>query len=290
MKTSTASVTTPSETWTLSDLVIACIAREFRGELIATGATLHSYLAARVAKALHHPDLAIVGGSLAGFDCPVVVPQILNEEFVCGHTSPAPIDWMEQWDLISADKLRIFLGPAQIDRYGNSNISVLGDWSKPKVQLVGSRGIPDDAVRISELYFHVTQHSPRTFVERVDFVCGLGFGEERHRLGLTTGLPKKVISDLGVFGFDAEREHMVIETLHPGVSLELCQERTGFEWPASNGSIDVTPLPSDDELACIRGIDPCGVRIIGSDDAPPDLLDRIAAAEDELIQEMASRA
>ncbi|HWC13845.1 MAG TPA: CoA-transferase [Actinomycetota bacterium] len=285
MSTQTAPATTTSQTWTWSDLIIACIAREFHGEVIATGATLHSYLAARVAKALYESDLAIVGGSLAGFDCAIIVPQVLNDEFVCAHTSPAPIDWMEQWDLIAADKLRIFLGPAQIDRHGNSNISVLGDWSKPKVQLVGSRGIPDDVVRISELYFHVVQHSPRTFVEKVDFVCGLGYGEERKRLGLTTGLPRRVVSDLGVFGFDADRGHMVIESLHPGVSLESCQERTGFEWPPSDGSIPITQPPSEDEMHCIKALDPCGVRFLGTDDAPPDLLERIAAAEHELIHE-----
>lgn len=278
----------PGRDWTAAELVIACIARHFHGEVIATGATLHSYLGARLAKALYEPDLVIVGGSLAAFDCPVL-PQVLSDEFVCAPTAAARVDWLEQWDLIAADRFRIFLGPAQIDRRGNSNISVLGDWSRPKVQLIGSRGVPDDAVRVSELSFHVAVHSPRTFVEEVDFVCGLGYGDRRRELGLTTGLPRTVVSDLGVFGFDAQREHMVIETLHPGVDFSRCQERTGFSWPDPGGPVPVTPQPTDEELRCIREVvDPYRVRDLGADDAPPDLLERIMAAEDRLVAQASS--
>jgi glutaconate CoA-transferase subunit B len=274
----------PQHDWSLAELLIACAAREFHGELVATGATLHSYFGARVAKAVYEPDLVIVGGSLAAFDSDIR-PQILSEAFLCGPTA-ARIDWTEQWDLISADKFRIFLGPAQIDRQGNCNISVLGDWARPKVQLIGSRGVPDDAVRISELYFHVQKHSRRTFVERVDFVCGLGYGEERRRLGLTTGLPERVISDLGVFGFDADAEHMIIESLHPGVSFELCQERTGFAWPEPDGPIPVTPPPTDEELRCIREVvDPYGIRDLGTEHAAADLLSSVLAAEEKLVAE-----
>lgn len=279
-----------ARTWTTEELVISRIAREFRGELVAVGATLLSYLGARVAKILYESDLALVGGSLVGFDCPVT-PAVLNDEFVCAHTSPSAIDWLEQFDLIAADKFRIFLGPAQIDRHGNSNISVLGDWSKPTVQLVGSRGIPDDVVRISELYFHVAEHSPRTFVERVDFVCGLGYGPERRSLGLTTGVPRRVVSDLGVFRFDAERDHMVIDTLHPGITLDVCQERTGFAWPNSASSVEVTSEPTADELDCIREVvDPYGVRSLGANGRFAELFGRLIAAEDELIERVRPRA
>ncbi|MDI3417607.1 CoA-transferase [Streptomyces luteolus] len=271
--------------WTTDELVIARIARDFSGEVVATGATVHSYLAARLAKALHAPELAIVGGSLAGFDCPVT-PQIPGDEFVAGHLAPAPLDWLEQWDLITADRFRIVLGPAQIDRHGNCNISVLGDWSRPTVQMIGSRGIPDDAARLSELSYHVVRHSTKTFVERVDFVCGPGFGAERRRLGMTTGLPRRVVSDLGVFGFDPAGEHMVIESLHPGVSFEHCRQRTGFAWPEPAGPIPVTAPPTEAELRCLREVvDPHGVRLAATGQATPELLATLYAAERRAIAE-----
>ena len=122
-------------------------------------------------------------------------------------------------------------------------------------------------------------------MERVDFVCGLGYGPERSRLGIETGLPRKVVSDLGVFGFDTERNHMVIESLHPGVTFELCQERTGFAWPDSKPSIEPTPEPTPDELDCIREVvDPHGIRLLGTSDDFPELFSKLVTAENELIE------
>lgn len=250
--------------WSTDELVISQLARIFPpGEYVATGATMHSFLAAQVAKLLYNPDLILVGGTLVGFDC-APGPKLLSDEFLCGESALGPIDWMEYFDMIAADRFRIVLGPVQIDAHGNSNISLLGDPARPAVQLVGSRGIPDDVVRISEMFFHVRRHTPRSFVERVDFICGLGYGERREALGLTMGRPSVVVSDLGVFGFEGNQ--MVIRSLHPGVTSEMLQERTGFIWPEIDGPVPLTPPPTSDELRCIREtVDPFGARLLEDD-------------------------
>lgn len=260
--------------YTLEELLIARMARAFKGERIATGATFLGDIAARLAKLLHDPDLILVGGlSHAAFDCDAEGAQF-GGEWSAHPSSRMVIGWEEIFDSIAHGKLQIFIGPVQLDRRGNANISAIGSWQQPRIQLIGARGLPDDLWGNDEFFYHVRRHSRHCFVEQVDVVCSLGFGEERERLGLTRGWPGVVVSDLGVFDWDRERGEMRIETLHPGVSFDLVQERTGFRLSDNGGRpYPVTAAPTAEELDLIRNVvDPSGWRRMDSREASPELL------------------
>jgi acyl CoA:acetate/3-ketoacid CoA transferase beta subunit len=271
--------------FTLEELIIARMAKEFKGEAIATGATFLGEMAARLAKALYQPDLLLVGGgSHAAFDCDVE-GRYFSAEWNTTPTARMVVGWEELFDMIAHGKLQIIVGPVQIDRRGNANISAVGSWLKPKVQFIGARGLPDDLWGNEKFFYHVRRHSKHAFVEQVDIVCALGFGKERERLGLKLGLPGTVISDLGVFGWNSADGHMCIESLHPDVTFEQVQAKTGFEWPSAYGrSFPVTTPPTAVELDLIRNtIDPLGWRRLESNEGSAALQLALCAQEAELV-------
>jgi acyl CoA:acetate/3-ketoacid CoA transferase beta subunit len=171
--------------------------------------------------------------------------------------------------LIAQGRLQIWIGAVQVDRWGASNISVVGPWEKPRVQLIGARGVPDDLWGCERLCYHVRTQTRRSFVERVDFECAFGHGERRDAYGGRAAPPGLVVTDLGVYDFDPEGAGMRVVSLHPGVSFETAQGRTAFPLlPPPSGEIPVTPAPSAEELACIRErIDPAGLRRLESAEA-----------------------
>lgn len=269
--------------FTVEEQVISVLAQIYRGEVIAVSATVCGDIAARLAKALYAPEIVLMaGGSMAGFDC-APTPKGLNDEWISSATAVRGSDWIETFDYISAGKYAICMGPVQVDRTGSCNISVLGDWRKPKVAMIGSRGIPDDMVRLAELTFHIRRHTPRALVEQVDFRCGLGFGPERDQLGLTLGVPRMLVTNLGVFDFDRTGAGMRVRSLHPGVTVEDVQQATGFALLPAEGEIPQTPPPTEEELHWIRErLDPLGARRLDSPSPPPGLLAELAGREREL--------
>jgi glutaconate CoA-transferase, subunit B len=151
-----------------------------------------------------------------------------------------------------------FMGGAQIDMYGNINTSVVGsDYWKPKVRLPGTGGANDIASLCREVFI-LTAHEKRRFVPRVDFVTSpawLGGDGARGRAGLLFGGVSRVVTTLGVFGFDPDSKRMRVEALHPGVTLETVRGETGFELLTAP-DVGVTEPPTDDELAMLRALDP----------------------------------
>ncbi|HHY12261.1 MAG TPA: 3-oxoacid CoA-transferase, partial [Firmicutes bacterium] len=125
-----------------------------------------------------------------------------------------------------------FLGGAQIDRYGNINSTVIGDFHKPKVRFPGSGGA-NDLASLCWRTLMISPHDARRFVEKVDFITTPGYltgPGARKEAGLPpdTG-PYKVITNLCVMGFDRETKHMKVESIHPGITKEDIIKNTGFE-------------------------------------------------------------
>ena len=151
-----------------------------------------------------------------------------------------------------------FMGGAQIDQYGNINTSVVGtDYWKPKVRLPGTGGANDIASLCREVII-LTAHEKRRFVPRVDFVTSpgwLGGSDARRRAGLLFGGVSRVVTTLGVFGFEPATRRMRIEATHPGVTTEQIRENTGFPLGEAE-RVTVTEPPSDDELSMLRALDP----------------------------------
>ena len=145
------------------------------------------------------------------------------------------------------------MGASQIDRWGNQNISAVGDWKHPKVQLLGSRGAPGNTIHHPTSYW-VPRHSPRVFVERVDFVSGVGYdraatlgeGARFHEI-------RAVVTDLAVLDFATPDHAMAIRSLHPGVTLEEVVAATGFQL-ARPARVPRTRCPTDEELTLLREV------------------------------------
>ncbi len=155
-----------------------------------------------------------------------------------------------------------FSSGAQVDAVGNLNSVCIGDYRKPKVRLVGPILQPEHLAFFRREYIMVPHHSRRNFVERVDYVSGVGWpggSAGRKALGLDWGGPELVFTPKCIFGFDKEKGRMEVRSIHPGVSHADLRGRTGFDL----GSLDDVPetaLPSREELDVLRHrVDPNGM-------------------------------
>ena len=146
-----------------------------------------------------------------------------------------------------------FLGGAQIDRFGNLNTTVIGDYRRPKARLPGSGGACEIAV-LARRVLIVMQHKRRAFPERVDFITSPGYldgGDARQRLRLPGRGPEVVMTDLGVLTFSSDTRELVLESLHPGATLDQVRENTG--WPLRVASpLGITEPPNAEELRVLR--------------------------------------
>jgi glutaconate CoA-transferase subunit B len=146
-----------------------------------------------------------------------------------------------------------FLGAAQIDRFGNLNSTVIGDYDKPKVRLPGAGGASEIAAMAKEVIV-IMRQSTRSFVERLHFRSSVGYGEgpgDRERLGMPGGGPTVVITDLGVLRPDPRTCELTLTQVHPGVSVEQAVEATA--WPLRLADdLEQTEPPSERELRVLR--------------------------------------
>jgi len=157
-----------------------------------------------------------------------------------------------------------FLGAAQIDPYGNLNTTVIGPYDRPKVRLPGSGGA-DDLGSLCWRNIVLMRQDTRKFVERLDFLTTPGYltgPGARERAGLPSGTgPYRVITQLGVMGFDDATKRMKLLSVHPGVTVEDVKANTGFEL-IMPPNITTTEPPSGEELRLLREvIDPARIVI-----------------------------
>jgi glutaconate CoA-transferase subunit B len=148
-----------------------------------------------------------------------------------------------------------FLSAAQLDRFGNINTTVIGDYADPKVRLPGAGGAPEIAASCQEVFVIVRQ-SKRAFVEKVDFVTSVGHGSgpgDRERLGLRGAGPTLVITDLGILRPDPETRELTLTSLHPGVTLEQVRAATGWKLRVAP-DLEQTTAPTEPELAALRAL------------------------------------
>jgi acyl CoA:acetate/3-ketoacid CoA transferase beta subunit len=144
------------------------------------------------------------------------------------------------------------MGAAQIDRHGNQNISAIGDWKRPKAQLLGVRGAPGNTVNHPVSYW-IPRHSPRVFVDQVDMVCGVGYDRGAREL-------RVVVTDLAVLDFGTPECVMRLRSVHPGVEVADVVAATGFPLAVPD-QVPVTRPPTGEELGLIRArLDPGGAR------------------------------
>lgn len=154
-----------------------------------------------------------------------------------------------------------FLGGAQIDRYGNLNTTVIGDYARPKVRLPGSGGACEIAIHARQVFI-IMRLARRSFVDRLDFLTSpghLGGAGERERLRMPGRGPQVVVTDKCVFRFDQATGEMVLVSLHPGVSLDEVRAEMGWE-PRVSPNLAETAPPTAEELRLLREeLDPQGI-------------------------------
>ena len=225
--------------------VVAC-AEAWRGD----GATLASpmglipSLGARLARCTFAPDLLLSDGEAC----------LLGDDGAVEGWLP----FRSVFTVVAAGRRHVMMGAAQLDRYGNQNISCIGDWARPKAQLLGVRGAPGNTVNHPVSYW-VPRHSRRVFVEAVDMVCGVGY-DRAAAAGAGFHELRVVVTNLAVLDFQAPDHTMQLRSLHPGVTLSEVVDATGFALAVPD-QVPVTRLPTPAELDLIRGeLDPSGLR------------------------------
>ena len=249
--------------YTTAELMISLMAREIKdGDKILQG--LYSpmpMIACLLAKNTHAPNMVYFNTADAVDPQPEKVPfSTAGPELQQNCIAYVPL--AEVFDLAQKGELDlIFLGAAQVDMYGNTNLSTIGDYYKPKVRLPGGAASAY-LCAFMETVIWVPRHSSRVFVEKVNFITGQGYingWDTRERLGIPKGGPRKVITNLCVMDFEPKTKRMRLVSVHPGVKVEDVINNTGFELIIPD-EVPVTEPPTEKELEFIRKIDPDGVR------------------------------
>lgn len=242
---------------TRAEVCVAACSDAWRdsGEILAHAVGTVPAISARLARMTHSPDLVLNDG-----ECYLMAdPPPLGKNASAGGTIEGWAPFRLVFDILGSGKRHSMMGASQIDPYGNQNISSIGDWHRPKRQLIGVRGAPGNTVNHRTDYW-VAKHSSRVFVESVDVVSGVGNDRARahsgtalrfHNLGV-------VVTNLAVLDY-TEQGRLRARSLHPGVSAEDVKAATGFDIDTS--SAGTTRVPDGDELELIRTvIDPGRLR------------------------------
>ena len=257
--TSQARTRAASHEHTLIELCIAAAAEAWRGdgEILASGIGLVPRLAAGLARLTCSPDLLLTDGEAVLVAEPVPVgPR--------GDYRPRVEGWMpfhKVFDVVWSGRRHAMTMPTQLDRFGHSNISLIGDPARPKAQLLGVRGIPGNTIN-HPCSFFVSSHTPRVFVERVDMASGVGYDPERWAPGVRADFRelRLVVTNLAVLDFQRPAHAMRVRSVHPGVSVETVQAATGFPLAVAT-DVRETRAPTRDELRLIRTVlDPHALR------------------------------
>lgn len=238
--------------YTANELMVCQAARQLRdGEVVFVGIGLPN-LACNLARRLHTPRLVLVYESGAVGAVPERLPiSIGDPSLVTDSLSVCSMfdifGYYLQGGLIDVG----FLQGAQIDRFGNINTTIVGDYAQPTVRLPGSGGACEIAILAKRVIIMAPQ-SRRSFPERVDFITSPGFVDgpmTRTRLGMPGAGPRSVITDLGCYEF--RDGNMVLTSLHPGCTLEQVRQNTGWDVCASS-YLQTTEEPTSKELQIIR--------------------------------------
>jgi acyl CoA:acetate/3-ketoacid CoA transferase beta subunit len=237
--------------------IVAC-ADVFRGdgEVMASAFGTAPAIGSRLAKLTFSPDLVLTDGDAALMVGAPALGTPATELVLESH-----MPYRKVFDVVWSGRRNLIMMASQIDRAGNQNISAIGDWAKPKAQLVGVRGAPGNTVNHPTSYW-VPNHSTRSFVEQVDVVSGVGAQRAAAAGPAATRFHRsgQVISNLGVFDFQTPDQVMRLRSLHPGVTVDEVVAATGFELVIPDQVPD-TRLPTPDELSLIRDVlDPRGLR------------------------------
>jgi len=245
-----------------SELMVCRAASELKdGDVVFVGIGLPN-LACNLARYTHAPNIFMIYESGAIGTRPDRLPVSIGDpSLVTDSASICSVAEVFQNYLQRGNIAVGFLGGAQIDRFGNLNTTIIGnDYLKPKVRLPGSGGACEIAIHSQKILI-VMKMSPKTFVDKCDFITSPGkrFYQEP-RADLVGSGPEKIITDMGVLGFDKEDE-MILEEVYTGVSVADVKSACGWDLKISD-TLKEIPNPSEESLNLIRKkLDPSGLYI-----------------------------
>ncbi|WP_189332443.1 CoA-transferase subunit beta [Actinoplanes ianthinogenes] len=221
-----------------ADVCVVACAEAWRGDgaVLASTTGVVPRLGARLAQLTFAPDLLLTDGEAT----------LLHDD--------EPEGWLPYravFGVVAAGTRHVMMGASQLDRFGNQNISCIGDWHRPTRQLLGVRGAPGNTVNHTTSYW-VPRHEPRVFVEHVDMVSGIGHDRGAAEI-------RVVVTNLAVLDFATPDRSMRLRSVHPGVSVAEVQAATGFPLTVP-AFVEVTREPTPAELEIIEHLDPDGLR------------------------------
>ncbi|CAI8700728.1 Cholesterol ring-cleaving hydrolase IpdB subunit [Pseudomonas sp. IT-P258] len=254
--------------FSLAELMICAASEAWRedGEVLASGIGVIPRLAASLAMLTSNPNLLMTDSEAYMVAEPVPLGARKGYE-------PKRDSWMgfsRIFDNVWGGKRHALVGPTQIDRYGQANISCIGDYAKPKAQMLGVRGFPGNSISHANS-FCVPSHNRRVFVEgEVDMVASVGYNPARLARGwsLDDIDIRLIITDLCVLDFQGPQRQMRIRSLHPGVTAAQVQDNTGFELHVPD-VCPTTAAPTAEQLQLIQRLDPHNLRALQLKDNPP---------------------
>lgn len=231
---------------TRAEIAVVAVAELFRGdgEIVASPMGLVPQLGAKLARLTFEPDLLMSDGEA----------YLVTTDGVVEGWQP----FRKMLDtIVPHGRRHVVMGANQIDRFGNQNISAIGDHARPKKQLLGVRGAPGNTANHRTSYW-VPRHSTRVFVDSVDVVSGVGY-DNAAKAGLRFHDVHRVVTNLGVFDFTTPDHSMRAVSLHPGVTRDEVAAATTFE--IDFGSAETSREPTEEELRLIRDVlDPKALR------------------------------
>jgi glutaconate CoA-transferase, subunit B len=257
-------VSAASPGWSRSEMLVVAGARALAGRRVCFVGIGLPNIAVALARHTVAPEIELIYESGVYGSRPARLPLSIGDPcLVTGATSVMSMVELFQYFLQGGLVDVGFLGAAQLDRHGNINTTVIGDYRRPKVRLPGSGGACEIAINAREVFILMRQSS-RSFVERIDFRTSpgnLGGAASRAAQGWQGKGPSVVVTDLGSYDFDPETGEMRLVAVHPGVSLDDVRAATGWDLRVAD-DLRTTPAPTDEELRLIREeLDPQGAYV-----------------------------
>lgn len=221
------------------------------GAVLASSFGVIPTIGARLARLTHTPELLLSDGDATLFaDTPAVDRPFTRPE---GH-----LPYAKLFELIATGRRHVIMGAPQLDRFGNQNLSAIGDRERPARQLVGPRGAATNTANHATSYF-VPRHAPRVFVPAVDVVTGVGSDHARGA-GMRFHDVRRIVTNLAVLDLSGPDGTMALVSVHPGVEIADVMAATGFELHMPD-DIAQTRMPDADEVRLIREVlDPRSLR------------------------------
>ncbi|PZW86613.1 glutaconate CoA-transferase subunit B [Pseudomonas sp. 2848] len=243
--------------YSTSEMMTVAAARRLRnGAVCFVGIGLPSK-AANLARLTSSPDVVLIYESGPIGAKPSVLPLSIGDgELAETADTVVPTgEIFRYW--LQGGRIDVgFLGAAQVDRFGNINTTVVGDYHAPKTRLPGAGGAPEIAGSAKQVLI-ILKQSPRAFVDKLDFITSVGHGEggdSRQRLGLPGEGPVGIITDLCIMEPEAGTHEFVVTSIHPGVTREQIIAATGWEIRFA-GDVRQTTAPSEVELSALRDLE-----------------------------------